>query len=108
MRTIICVVAIVLTAAPGSLAQRVRFGPGVCGPIDASYIGVASATGGQPFPMSPAELGKLSQLMESSFLKSMILWASADSERSYSIPVDPSVRRVMFSGTFDATGGSLT
>ena len=38
----------------------------------------------------------------------MILWASSDSENSYLVPVDPTVDRVMFSGTFDATGGSLT
>jgi hypothetical protein len=38
----------------------------------------------------------------------MLLWASGDSELSYSIPVDPSIARMMVSGTFDGTGGSLT
>ena len=37
-----------------------------------------------------------------------MLWASGNSEDSYSIPVDRTVVRMMFSGTFDATGGSLT
>jgi hypothetical protein len=41
-------------------------------------------------------------------LKAMLLWASSDGEQSYSIPVDPSINRLMFSGTFDKTGGSLT
>ena len=37
----------------GSIRFRrgVCFGPGVCGPIDATYIRMATETGGQPFPM---------------------------------------------------------
>ena len=46
--------------------------------------------------------------MKASLLPDMILWASGHSQDSYLIPVDPSVKRIMFSGTFDATGGSLT
>jgi len=108
MRPIICVLMTVITAASASESQRVRFGPGVCGPIDPVYIKGATETGGQPFPMSTAEVGKSSRIMEASLLPEMILWASGDSENSYSISVDPTVERVMFSGTFDTTGGSLT
>jgi len=107
MRTIVCVLMAAMTSASGSAAQRVRFGPGVCGPVDPFYIKVATETGGQPFPVSPAEIGKSSRIIESSRLE-MMLWASGQSEESYAIPVDPTVVRLTFSGTFDATGGSLT
>ena len=108
MRPIVCVLMAAITSASGSESQRVRFGPGVCGPVDPIYIKGATETGGQPFPMSPTEVGKSSRIMESSLLPEMILWASGHSEASYLIPVDPSVVRIMFSGTFDATGGLLT
>ena len=107
-RPIVCVLIAVITGASGSESQRVRFGPGVCGPVDPVYVKGATETGGQPFPMSPTEVGKSSRIMESSFLPEMMLWASGHSEDSYSIPVDRTVARMMFSGTFDATGGSLT
>lgn len=108
MRPIACVLMAVITTASGSASQRVRFGPGVCGPLDPTYIKGATETGGQPFPVSTAEVGKSSRIMEASFLPEMILWASGESENSYVIPVDPTVGRMMFSGTFDGTGGSLT
>jgi hypothetical protein len=57
--------------------------------------------------MSPAEVGKSLRVMESSLLPEMMLWASGHSEDSYLIPVDRTVVRMMFSGTFDAAGGSL-
>jgi von Willebrand factor A domain-containing protein 7 len=108
MRPIVCMLLAASTSASGSEWQRVQFGPGVCGPVDPVYIKVATETGGQPFPVSPAEVGKSSRIMGSSLLREMILWASGHSEDSYLIPVDPTVVRMMFSGTFDATGGSLT
>ena len=104
MRPIILILMTVIGVASGSEPQRVRFGPGVCGPIDPIYIKGATETGGQPFPVSTAEVGKSSRVMEASFLPEMILWASGDSENSYLVPVDPTVDRMMFSGTFDATG----
>jgi von Willebrand factor A domain-containing protein 7 len=108
MRPIVWLLMAVITVASGSASQRVRFGPGVCGPIDPVYIKVATETGGQPFPVSTAEVGKSSSIMKSSFLREMILWASSDSENSYLVAVDPTVVRIGFSGTFDATGGSMT
>jgi von Willebrand factor A domain-containing protein 7 len=108
MRTIACVLMAVLTGASGAASQRVRFGPGVCGPIDPTYIEGATETGGQVFPVSKIEVGKSLRMMEGSALRQMILWTSADKESSYAVPIDSTVARVMFSGTFDATGGSLT
>jgi hypothetical protein len=107
MRPIVLVLMAVISVTSGSGSQRVRFGPGVCGPIDPIYIKGATETGGQPFPMSTAEIGKSARIIEASLLSETILWASGDSENSYVVPVDPTVDRMMFSGTFDATGGSL-
>ena len=108
MRRLVWMLMAAIAVTSGSASQRVRFGPGVCGPIDPIYIKGATETGGQPYPVSTAEVGKSSRIMEASFLPEMILWASGDSENSYVVPVDPTVVRMMFSGTFDAKGGSLT
>jgi hypothetical protein len=108
MRTIACVLMALLTGASGPASQRIRFGPGVCGPIDPTYVQGATETGGQVFPVSKIEVGKSLRMMEGSALRQMILWTSADKESSYAVPIDSTVARVMFSGTFDATGGSLT
>jgi hypothetical protein len=108
MRPIVLVLIAVTSVTSGSASQRVRFGPGVCGPIDPSYVKGATETGGQPFPVSTAEIGKSSRIIAASILSETLLWASGDSENSYVVPVDPTVDRMMFSGTFDATGGSLT
>jgi von Willebrand factor A domain-containing protein 7 len=101
-------VFVTIGAASGSESQRVRFGPGVCGPIDPAYIQTATETGGQPFPLSTAEVGKSSRIMRSSLMPELLLWASGSMEYSYSIPIDSTVARMMVSGTFDGTGGSLT
>lgn len=108
MRPTVWIFVAVIAAASGSESQRVRFGPGVCGPIDPVYIKGATETGGQPFPLSTSEVGKSSRMMESSLMPELLLWASGSMEQSYSIPIDSTVARMMVSGTFDATGGSLT
>ena len=100
-------VFVAIAAASGSESQRVRFGPGVCGPIDPVYIQTATETGGQPFPLSTAEVGKSSRLMVSSLVPELLLWASGSMEYSYSIPIDSTVARMTVSATFDATGGAL-
>jgi hypothetical protein len=81
MRRIVCVLIPVIAGAPASAAQRVRYGPGVCGPMDPVYIKTATETGGQPFPLSTAEVGKSSRIMRTSSLPQMILWAAGQSER---------------------------
>jgi hypothetical protein len=122
MRSMICALITVLFAwfagvAIGGIsksaieehrAQR-RFGPGVCGPADPSYITSSTETGGQPFFLSSAEVAKSAQIMSGSFLQSdLMLWASGDGEKAYSVALDSSVERAMFSASFDSEGGTLT
>jgi von Willebrand factor A domain-containing protein 7 len=109
MRAIVCILMAASVVTAGSASQRVRYGPGVCGPIDPPYVYGATHTGGMLFPFSTAELGKgSSRMMQASFLPEMILWASGDREHSYAVPVDSTVVRLTFTGAFDATGGSFT
>ena len=108
MRLIVCTSLALLCVSPLLEAQRIRYGPGVCGPIDSTYVKLATGTGGQPYPMSPEEIGKSPGPMSSSFFKQMIVWASGDREHSYVVPIDSTVTRVMLSGTFDGTGGAVT
>ena len=69
---------------------------------------VATGTGGQPYPLSPEEIGRSPGPMSSAFFKELILWASGEREHSYLIPVDSTVTRMMLAGTFDGTGGAVT
>jgi len=106
-------IAILALAAVPQVTTRRSFGPGVCGPIDPVYNRGATETGGQVFPTSPSEIGKMAHVMAESSRNDdvMILWAGgtgADATRGFTIPVDPSVKRVTFSATFDGTGGSVT
>ena len=107
-RPVIGVLVAAIAGTAGSQNRGVRYGPGVCGPIDPVYVKTSTETGGQPFPLSTAEVAQSSRVMEASFMPQVLLWASGDSELSYSIPVDASIARMMVSGTFDGTGGSLT
>jgi hypothetical protein len=88
------------------------FGPGVCGPADPAYLRITNETGGQPFFMSPAEIGKSALVMATSASdEGLILWASgtiADRGRGFTIPVDPSISQLSLSATFDGTGGTLS
>jgi hypothetical protein len=95
-----------LLAASVADAQR-RFGPGVCGPADPGYIRTASETGGQPFFLSPAEVASSARIMGAATQSELMLWASGDGERTYSVPIDASVERAAFSASFDGTGGTL-
>ena len=108
MRLIICTSLALLGASSLVESQRIRYGPGVCGPLDPSYVMVATGTGGQPFPVSPDEIPRSLGPMSSPTLKELILWASGDREHSYLIPVDSTVTRMMLAGTFDGTGGGVT
>jgi hypothetical protein len=80
----------------------------VCGPLDPVYVNTATETGGQPYPLSTSEVAQSARIMSGSSLHETILWASGSVDHSYAIPIDPTVGRMMVSGTFDATGGSLT
>src|SRR6185503_3874225 len=67
------------------------FGPGRCGPIDASYVRVAIATGGQPLPLGPTEVGAAAPLMAASFNAEAVFWATApqtSAGQTITVPID--------------------
>jgi von Willebrand factor A domain-containing protein 7 len=87
------------------------FGPGACGPGDPTYVELATETGGQPFFMSPSEVGLSAHIMTSERDDAMILWASGtgpDGARGFTIPVDSSINRLSLLTSFDRTGGTVT
>ena len=108
MRLIICTSLALLCTSALVESQRVRYGPGVCGPLDPIYVKGATVTGGQPYPVSPQEIARSPGPVSASLFTQLILWASGDREHSYLIPVDSTVTRMMLSGTFDGTGGAVT
>ena len=110
MHFVIGFVAAMVVLGQVSTGPR-SFGPGVCGPIDPVYVRTAAETGGQPFPMGPAEISKMALVLSESSRSdsTMILWAggtTADADGGFVVPVDPTVKRVTFSITFDGKGGS--
>lgn len=108
MRLLACTAAALLCASPLAYSQRVRYGPGVCGPLDPTHVKIATGTGGQPYPVSSDEVGHVAGIVGASSSRDMLLWASADGEHSYVIPVDSTVRRLRLTATFDGTGGTVT
>jgi hypothetical protein len=88
------------------------FGPGRCGPADPTAIRVSSYTGGQPYFLSPSELGRSSRIMDDVGRSNieLVLWASAASAgatREFTVPVDASIEWLTVSASFDAQGGRL-
>ena len=83
------------------------FGPGHCGPIDASYVRAANATGGQPLPLSPTEVSASAPLMAASFNAQTVFWATAPltGGQTITVPVDGVTSRVAF---VLSTDGSIT
>ena len=111
MRLALAAVAILVALNPVTGAQR-SYGPGVCGPLDLTHVRNATATGGQPFPMSPSEIAKMGIIIAESSRSdaAMILWASGtsgDAEGGFTVPIDSSIQRATFSVTFDGQGGSV-
>jgi hypothetical protein len=109
MSALLLLAALASAVEPRS-TQR-AFGPGRCGPIDPAYVRTATETGGQPFPLAPSEVAQMGVVMaESSRSDSAtILWAggtAGEAQGGYVVPVDPSVKRLTFSITFDGTGGN--
>jgi hypothetical protein len=106
------VVAAVLTLALATdvEAQNRQFGPGKCGPVDPAYLKITSATGGQPFFLSPSEIGASAQIMRETSGRddTLILWASDSGEREFTLPVDGMIARMTLSATFDTSGGEMT
>jgi hypothetical protein len=84
------------------------FGPGRCGPIDASYLRVANATGGQVLPLGPSEVGAAAPLIAASSNAETVFWATArlaPSAETITVPVDGVTSRVAF---VLSTDGSIT
>jgi len=87
------------------------FGPGRCGPIDASYVRGANATGGQILPLSPTEVGAAAPLMAASFNAETVFWATApltSSGRTITVPVDGVTSRVAFVLSTDGSIAGMT
>lgn len=112
MRASLAAILIALAFNTGTQAQQRTFGPGICGPLDATYVNTSSETGGQPFPMSPEEVVNMSIVMAESTRSDsvLLLWAGGTlaDDTTFTIPIDPAVSRVTFSTTFDGTGGAVT
>jgi len=84
------------------------FGPGHCGPIDASYVRVANATGGQVLPLGPPEASASAPLIAASLNTETVFWATArlaSSGQTIPVPVDAVTSRVAF---VLSTDGSIT
>jgi hypothetical protein len=88
-----------------------HYGPGVCGPADPTHIRTAEESGGQPLFLAPNELAKsfalVRELTRSNHVT--LLWARGElsEERDFVVPVDSTVKRVVFSLSFDTAGGTL-
>jgi hypothetical protein len=110
-----CTVALVAVSLP-ALAQQpgrppIHYGPGVCGPADPTYIRTAEESGGQPLFLAPNEVAKsfalVSELTRSNHVT--LLWARGELSvgRDFVVPVDSTVKRLVFSLSFDTAGGKL-
>jgi hypothetical protein len=87
------------------------FGPGRCGPIDASYARVANATGGQPLPLGPTEVGAAAPLIAASFNAETVFWATAaltSDGQAIAVPVDGVTSRVAFVLSTDGSIADMT
>jgi hypothetical protein len=98
-------------AAAGQTGAGVAFGPGRCGPIDASYVRVANATGGQVLPLGPTEIGAAAPLMTASLNAETVFWAAgplAPSGQTITVPVDGVTSRVAFVLSTDSSIADVT
>ncbi|HET7212168.1 MAG TPA: hypothetical protein VFL79_01150 [Terriglobia bacterium] len=90
---------------------HIRYGPGVCGPADPSYIRTAEESGGQPLFLAPNEVAKafalVSELTRSNHVT--LLWARGElsAGHDFVVPVDSTMKRLAFSLSFDTAGGKL-
>ncbi|HKT11690.1 MAG TPA: PPC domain-containing protein [Terriglobia bacterium] len=90
---------------------RIRYGPGVCGPADPSYIRTAEESGGQPLFLAPDEVAKsfalVSELTRSNHVT--LLWARGELSEGHDfvVPADSTMKRLAFSLSFGTAGGKL-
>lgn len=91
--------------------SHIRYGPGVCGPADPTYIRTAEESGGQPLFLAPDEIAKsfalVSELTRANHVT--LLWARGELSdgHDFVVPVDSTVQRLVFSLSFDTPGGEL-
>lgn len=89
----------------------IRYGPGVCGPADPTYIRAAEESGGQPLFLAPDEVAKsfvlVGELTRSNHVT--LLWARGELSEvhDFVVPVDSTVQRLVFSLSFDTAGAKL-
>ncbi|HEX5412759.1 MAG TPA: hypothetical protein VFZ27_12995 [Terriglobia bacterium] len=110
-----CSIAFLACCLPVLAQQQrrssVRYGPGVCGPADPTYIRTAEESGGQPLFLAPDEVAKSFALINEVARPNHVtlLWARGDLSEAHDfmVPVDSTVRRLMFSLSFDTPGGEL-
>jgi hypothetical protein len=110
-----CSVALLVCCLPALAQQQrrspIRYGPGVCGPADPTYIRTAEESGGQPLFLAPDEVAKsfvlMSELTRSNHVT--LLWARGELSEGHDfvVPVDSTVKRLVFSLSFDTPGGKL-
>jgi len=120
LRILASAVAMVVVAALAGTMGRAAadqtgpgraFGPGRCGPIDASYVRGANATGGQILPLGPTEVGAAAPLMAASFNAETVFWATApltSSGQTITVPVDGVTSRVAFVLSTDGSIANVT
>ena len=97
-------------SADQAVAGR-AFGPGRCGPIDASYVRVTNATGGQALPFGPTEIGAAAPLMTASLNAETVFWATAPlatSGQTIAVPVDGVTERIAFVLSTDGSIADMT
>jgi hypothetical protein len=105
------VAATIDRAAADQAGAGDAFGPGRCGPIDASYVRVANATGGQPLPLDPTEVAAAAALMTASFNAETVFWATASlasSGQTITVPVDGVTSHVAFVLSSDGSIADMT
>jgi len=105
-------VSCVASAQTGQEQSR-PFTPGTCGRVDPTYIRTAEVTGGQPMFLQPSEIAVAGHLMRSTVSSNAdaLLYATAHlggQKRSFSVPIDTTVKSVTFSLSFDAPGTKMT
>jgi hypothetical protein len=97
----------VITDQVNALARNkdIRIYPillGSCSPVDPSYIEEADDSGGQVFSLSPGEAGSITQLADfivrSNEVNLLLIDDTfAGTARTYSVPVDSTMTRIIFS-----------
>ena len=111
---VLCVSGAIAGTAQAPQDSR-SFGPGRCGPVDPALSGLASATGGQMFLMSPSDMAAAKPAVDAMVTAgdrtaTLLLSAAGttgDAAEPISFVVDPTVRRLIITAMFDGTGGTL-